>query len=256
MTIPLAARGLDVSIGPHVVCRDLDLQIEDGTCWAVLGRNGSGKTTLLRTLAGLHVPDRGQVLLDGSPLDDHPRREVARRLGVLFQEYQDAFPGTVLETALIGRHPYLQAWQWEGEADFSAARRALQQVGLDSFEDRGVTTLSGGERQRLEIATLLTQDPWLMLLDEPTNHLDLRHQIEILSLLSGSAAAGARTVIMVLHDPNLAARFCDHVLLLFEDGECAHGPAARLLTPEHLERLYGHPVRALRDGTREVFVPA
>jgi len=256
MTAPLETRGLDVSIGTHTVCLDLGLRVDDGTCWAILGRNGSGKTTLLKTLAGLYAPDRGELLLDGRPLADHPRREVARRLGVLFQEYHDAFSGTVLETALVGRHPHLHAWQWEGEEDLSAARNALRQVGLGAFEDRSVATLSGGERQRLEIATLLTQDPQLLLLDEPTNHLDLHHQIEVLALLARSAAADSKTVVMVLHDPNLAARFCDHALLLFEGGECAHGPVGSLLTTERLERLYGHPVRALRDGMREVFVPA
>jgi len=258
MSRVLETRGLGVSIAAHRVCSDLDLRVNAGERWAILGQNGSGKTTLLKTLAGLHAPDCGEIYLADRALSAMPRRDVARRIGVLFQEHRDLFPATVLETALIGRHPYLGTWQWEDEKDLALARQALQQVGLGALEDRDVATLSGGERQRLEIATVLTQDPALLLLDEPTNHLDLHHQVEILDLLSLGAgtANGERAVVLVLHDVNLAARFCDHALLLFGAGECAHGPVRAMLTAPLLERLYGHPLRALRDGASEVFIPA
>jgi iron complex transport system ATP-binding protein len=258
MSVLLETRALGVSIAAHSVCGDLNLRISTGERWAILGRNGSGKTTLLKALAGLHDPDCGEVRLDGHPLNDIARRDVARRVGVLFQTHHDLFPGTVLETAMIGRHPHLRPWQWEEAEDLSLARQALQQVGLTGLENRDVATLSGGERQRLEIATLLTQDPALLLLDEPTNHLDLHHQVEILALFGRAAETGGdgKAVVMVLHDVNLAARFCDHALLLFSAGECAHGPVRAMLRSSLLERLYGHPLRALPDGAMEVFIPA
>jgi iron complex transport system ATP-binding protein len=252
----LATRQLDVSIAGIAVCRGLALAVGAGERWAILGRNGVGKTTLLRTLAGLHAPDGGMVLIEDLPLAEHPRRRLAQRLGVQFQDPPALFPGTVLETALIGRHPWLDSWRWEGEDDVRIARAALAAVGLEGFEGRALATLSGGERQRLGIATLLAQQPALCLLDEPTNHLDPRHQIRVMELLCRQDGGGPRAVVMVLHDVNLAARFCDHMLLLYGDGAADHGATAEALNPDSLERLYGHPVIAVSTEFGEFYYPA
>jgi iron complex transport system ATP-binding protein len=253
----LATRSLAVSIAGIRVCRGLDLDINAAGRWAILGRNGIGKTTLLKTLAGLHAPDAGVVVFGGVPQALVPRRERAQRLGVLFQEQDSLFPGSVLETVLIGRHPWLERWDWEGPNDIRIARAALAAVGLDGFERRTLTTLSGGERQRLGIATLLAQDPALCLLDEPTNHLDPYHQIQIMELLCRTAAQdGPRAVVMVLHDVNLAARYCDHALLLYGDGAVEHGPTRVVLNAGNLERLYGHPVLAVATDFGEFYYPA
>jgi iron complex transport system ATP-binding protein len=238
----LRTAGLDVEVGTVAVCRDLDLEIEAGQRWAILGCNGSGKTTLLHTLAGLRPATKGTVELDGQPLSALARRQIAKRLGLLPQDNQDSFPATVLETALIGRHPHLSPWAWENYDDYRIARTALTEVGLSEFETREVQTLSGGERRRLALATLLTQDPELLLLDEPTNHLDLHHRTQVLSQLSKSAESSGKTLLMVLHDPNLAARFASHCLLLFGDGEALSGACRTLLDEPNLERLYGHPL--------------
>ena len=245
----LEASGLDIRIGTTEVCHQLALQINAGERWAILGRNGAGKTTLLHTLAGLRRPDSGTLRLDGEALDALPRRRIARRVGVLLQDHLDAFPASVMETVLIGRHPYLGALQWEGPDDYALARAALHAVGLDGLEDRNVATLSGGERRRLGIATLLTQDPALWLLDEPTNHLDVHQQIRILDLLQARSQAGHKTLLLVMHDLNLALRYCDRFLLLFGAGETAQGSADAVLTRAILERLYGHPMHTL-DGPR------
>ncbi len=251
---PLAARALDLAVGRRLLCGKLDLEIRSGECWAILGGNGVGKSTLLHTLAGLRPAQGGQVLLRGDDIAGLRRREVARRLGLLPQDSIDPFPSSVLETALIGRHPYLGRWDGETEADRALARGALAAMALEGFEARRTDTLSGGERRRLAMATLLTQDPPLMLLDEPTNHLDLHQQITLLQRLR-ALADGGRGVLMALHDLNLAARFCDHVLLLFGNGEWQGGSAAALLTPDLLTRLYGHPIETLHsaDG-RAAFV--
>ncbi len=152
----LQAQALTVRIGEVQVCRELDLQVREGESWCILGRNGTGKTTLLHTLAGLRTPAGGNIILNDRSLAAQPRRAVARQLGLLAQDHRDSFPASVMETALIGRHPFLGPLQWESHQDRRSARRALRAVDLQDFEQRNVATLSGGERRRLGIATLLT----------------------------------------------------------------------------------------------------
>jgi iron complex transport system ATP-binding protein len=252
----LQTHALDVSIAGQPVCRGLDLRIAPGERWCILGRNGAGKTTLLHTLAGLHAPDRGAITLAGAALDAHPRRTIARYIGVLFQDHHDAFPATVLETVLTGRHPWLRTLQWETAADLAVARAALAAVDLAGLEARSVSTLSGGERRRLGIATLLTQQPRLLLLDEPANHLDIRQQIRMLDLLRQQAADGKRALCLVMHDLNLAARYCDRFLLLFGDGTFLQGVRETVLTAVNLERLYHYPLRRIEDAGGPVWIPA
>ncbi|QTF91576.1 ABC transporter ATP-binding protein [Halomonas sp. BM-2019] len=235
--------------------RALSFQVEPGQVWGVLGPNGVGKTTLLHTLAGLRTPRAGEVRLAGRPLGALRRREVARQLGLVFQERHDGFPATVRETALIGRHPYLSPWQMEGAEELRLAEAALERLDVAHLADRLVGTLSGGERQRLAIATVLTQAPALWLADEPTNHLDLHHQSSVMALLAGQAAEG-RAVLMCLHDLNLAARWCDQLLLLYPDGEACWGPAETMLEPAALERLYGQRLATAWVDGAPVFVPA
>ena len=255
MNTPLLdTKGLRVEIGAKKVCAGLDLTIYAGECWGVLGGNGVGKSTLLHTLAGLREAQGGEVLVDSSPMSALPRRRIAQRLGLLLQDHGDPFPATAMETALIGRHPHLRAWQFEGEEDEAIARAALAAVELKGFEARMVATLSGGERRRLGLATLLVQDPALMLLDEPANHLDLRHQIRLLRMVVQLTQSRPKAAMMVLHDPNLAARFCDRLLLLFEGGEVMVGEARTLLTEENLSRLYGHPIRRIADEEGEAWL--
>ena len=253
--ILLETRGLDVRIGGKEVCRGLDLAIRPGDCVALLGANGVGKTTLLHTLAGLRPAAAGEVLLDGAPLASLPRRRVAQRLGLLMQQPEDSLPATVLETALIGRHPHLDFWRWESHGDVAIARRALKSVGLEGLEQRAQTSLSGGERRRLDLATVLVQDPATFLLDEPAGQLDLHHQLALLGQLQRLAAQEGRALFMSLHDINLAARFCNRILMLFGDGSSAHGESAEMLQPETLSRLYRVPVRVLPWEGGKAYLP-
>ncbi|AGA33027.1 ABC transporter related protein [Thioalkalivibrio nitratireducens DSM 14787] len=228
----------------------LDAALLPGQCWGLLGPNGAGKTTLLHTLAGLRRPRSGQILIDGQPLPALPPRRVARRLGLVFQDHHDGFPSTVLETALIGRHPFLRAWDLEGADDHEIAHRALARMDLEGLATRQVQTLSGGERQRLAIATLLTQDPPLWLLDEPTNHLDLRHQVQVLELIRGEVANHGRGAVLALHDPNLAASYCTHLILMYPDGGLCWGRTADVFHVPALERLFGQTLEAIETGDR------
>ena len=251
----LSTRALQVSIGKTTVCCDLELKINSGDRWCVLGRNGSGKTTLLHTLAGLRPADSGDIALLGREIHRLPRKSVAQQLGLLFQDHADAFPASVLETVLAGRHPWLGALQWEGEKDLLLARDALQAVDLGDMETRMVNSLSGGERRRVGIATLLAQDPQLLLLDEPTNHLDIHHQVRMLELIKQQVRNSRKASLMVMHDINLAVRYCNRFLLLFGDGESLQGNADTVLTRDNLERLYRHPLQAIQGPLATYWMP-
>jgi iron complex transport system ATP-binding protein len=245
----LAAQGVSLGYPQRTLVRALDLRLEPGQCWAVLGNNGSGKTTLLHALAGLHLPLAGGVAFDGRNVATMAPSARARALGLLLQEETQAFWGSVLDYALLGRYPH-RAWTpgWRAQ-DERQARAALQRVDLSGREQRMLATCSGGERQRARLALLLAQDPQVLLLDEPLLHLDLRHQFELLELLRDAAHRGGKTVVMVLHEPARARRFCDRALLLFDDGSSAAGPAAGLLERATLERLYGCAVDDLGPPT-------
>lgn len=250
----LAAEQLTVHVGRRDVLRDLNITVQPGETLVILGRNGAGKTTLLHTLAGLRDPARGLVLLSGQPYAAWPRGHEACLRGLLAQSQPDFFSASVLETALVGRHPYLGRWDWERPEDEAIALAALASMGLEGFAERQVPTLSGGERQRLAIAALLAQQPRLYLLDEPLAHLDLHHQVAVLDHFQALAAQGAG-VVMVLHDINLAARYASHVLLLDGAGGHVFGAAHDVLTTEGLSRAFGHPLRAVADGAQTLFVP-
>ena len=252
----LTARDLEVAIGDIRVCRALQLDVLPGQRWAILGRNGVGKSTLLATLAGLRpavagalrIGDIATAVLSAPTFSTAALRRLARIRGLLPQQQSDPFPATVLETALIGRHPHLHRWDWESAADHAIAREALAAVGLAALAEREVHTLSGGERQRLAIAQLLTQQPRLFLLDEPLTHLDLAHQVAVLELFQRIATQDSDTAcIAVLHDPGFALRYCDHALLLFGDGEWLAGASRDIVTAANLGRLYGYPLREIRD---------
>jgi len=250
----LESRGLTLIAGTRSLAVDFNWVANAGELWCVLGPNGAGKTTLLRALAGLAAPASGTVLVGGQPLDGWERRALARMRGFVAQQAHDAFDASVLETALIGRHPHLDPWAWEGEADVAAAHAALARVGLAGFDSRRVKTLSGGERQRVSLATLLLQDPRICLLDEPTSHQDVAQQAGVGTLLRALADEG-RLVVAALHDINLAARHATHALLLDGAGGVSAGPIAQVLTTDNLSRIYRHPMRVLSGQGADWFFP-
>jgi iron complex transport system ATP-binding protein len=251
----LRAEELSLSIAGRRLCDKLTVTLHAGENWVILGANGSGKTTLLHAFAGLRTPDGGCVCIDDSTISEIKPRMRAQIIGVLFQDPESAFPATVLETVMTGRYPRLDRWQWEGKDDYRAVEMALAAVGLEGLAQRPLATLSGGERRRVEIATLLTQDAPICLLDEPTNHLDLRHQVQILELLANRTHHPGHLNIGVLHDVNLATRFSTHGILLFDNGECLHGPLPEVLNRANLERLYHCRLREIHDQDTDWFLP-
>lgn len=252
----LEAEHLVLTAGERTLVRDLTVQFEAGQNWAILGANGSGKTTLLHTLAGLRPATSGRILLDGTVLQAVPRRERARQVGVLFQEHGSALTARVRDTVLTGRHPHLGRWQSEGPDDIAMAESALAVTGLTGLARRFTDTLSGGERRRMELATLLTQDTPISLLDEPVNHLDPHYQIGLLGMVCERARRPGHLNLIVLHDVNLALRFCSHGLLLLPGGETRHGKLADIVDSAVLQQLYGCPMREIRDTGQRLFLPA
>ena len=230
----------DVSFGydDQTVLRAVSLTAARGDLLGLIGPNGSGKTTLLRVLAGMLRPDRGTVQLQGVPLAMMPRRELARRLAVVPQETHPVFEYTVLEMALMGRHPHLGTFELEGAHDLTVARDALAATGTLNIEGRRFSTLSGGEKQRVIIASALAQSADLLLLDEPTASLDLRYQLEIASLLARLNRERGVTIVLSTHDLNFAASLCRTLVLLREGRVLASGDTRSVLTREAIARLY------------------
>lgn len=251
----LETRNLSVEIAGKHICNKLELTIHPGECWAMLGMNGVGKTTLLHTIAGLRPPITGDIMLEDKLIQNIPRKEIACTMGLLLQDYEDAFPGTVMQTVLCGRHPHMNNWQWESSADIAIAEQALAFVDMAAFTDRSILSLSGGERRRVAIAALLCQQTRLLLLDEPTNHLDLRFQHQILSQLVSQLKQNKQAAIMIMHDVNLALRYCDHALLLFDNGEHLAGKCSDVISIDNLSRLYDYPMRSMENNGEEVFLP-
>jgi iron complex transport system ATP-binding protein len=251
----LDCEGLTIGVGDRLLVDRLTLTLSPGALVAILGPNGVGKTLTLHTLAALRPRRDGIIRLRGEEPHALARREIALRLGLLLQQQADPFPTTVLETALMGRYARLGLWQWETAEDLERARGALQAMDLAGLETRPAASLSGGERRRLALATLLVQDPDVLLLDEPMNHLDPLHQFSVLETLRALAHDG-RAVVASLHDPTLAARYFDTVLLLYGDGRWQAGAAGELLDPTHLAGLYRVPFARFSGSSGSVVLPA
>jgi iron complex transport system ATP-binding protein len=251
----LAIDALNVGVAGRTLVRDLSMKVRAGEFWAILGSNGAGKTTLIHALAGLHRSAPGAIALAGRPLPDWPVADAARIRGLLPQFIHDSFAAPVLDIVLMGRHPHLSRWRWEGDDDRAIAIAALDAMDLAAFAARDVTSRSRGERQRTAIAALLAQDPQLLLLDEPIAHLDLHHQISVLAHLARLARESGKAVVASLHDPNLARRFATHALILFGDGPVRAGAASDVIDARSLSVAYGHPIVEIGEREHRVFVP-
>jgi iron complex transport system ATP-binding protein len=251
----LSAAALSVQAGERVLIASLSLELKPGEFIAVLGRNGCGKSLTLHTLAGLRAPAAGRVALAGRDLGTLGRAEIARRMALLPQDREDALPLSVYETTLLGRHPHIGWLRGESAEDLQIVSAALARMGVDHCAARALGTLSGGEQRRAAMAGLLAQQPTVFLLDEPTNHLDPHHQVDVLLAFRECCATGA-AVIATLHDPALAERCADRVLLLHGDGRWRLGATTELLNAAELSALYATPMHELRGGGRRAFIPA
>ncbi len=235
----LEARSLSVGYKDRAVLERLALTIPPGRITAIVGANACGKSTLLRSMSRLLSPREGQVLLDGKAVHSMPAKQLARVLGLLPQSPIAPEGITVADLVGRGRHPHqgvLTRWRRE---DDEAVAAALEATGCVDLAERAIDELSGGQRQRVWIAMALAQQTELLLLDEPTTFLDVSHQVEVLDLLTDLNRSRGTTVVMVLHDLNLAARYADHLIALADGGVHAAGAPAEVLDAELVEAVFG-----------------
>jgi iron complex transport system ATP-binding protein len=237
----LAAQSLTLAYGDRapVVVDGMDLEIPPGRITAIVGANGCGKSTLLRALARLISPRSGQVVLDGKVLHGRPTKEVARTLGLLPQS--PVAPEGIAVTDLVGRgrHPHQKLLARWTAHDYDVVARSLEATGTSELADRSVDELSGGQRQRVWIAMALAQETDILLLDEPTTFLDVAHQVEVLDLLTDLNRDRGATIVMVLHDINLAARYADHVFALRAGRLVASGAPGDVVTADLIREVFG-----------------
>lgn len=240
MTEPhrLSAESLSLAYGDRVIVDGLDLTIPSGAITAIVGANGCGKSTLLRALARLISPRSGQVILDGKALHGRPTKEIARTLGLLPQSPVAPEGIAVADLVGRGRHPHQRMLARFTAHDYDVVARSLAATGITEFADRSVDELSGGQRQRVWIAMALAQETDILLLDEPTTFLDLTHQIEVLDLLTDLNREQGTTIVMVLHDINLAARYADHLFALRDGRVVTGGRPAEVLTSELIRDVF------------------
>ena len=246
-TARLSASQLTLGYTDRPIVTDLDLRIPDGQVTVVVGANACGKSTLLRGLARLLKPRSGAVLLDGEVIHRQPTKHVARVLGLLPQNPIAPEGVTVVDLVGRGRHPHHGTFKRWTSVDDEAVAEALEQTDTLALADRVVDELSGGQRQRVWIAMALAQGTDLLLLDEPTTYLDVAHQIEMLDLLADLNARRGTTIVMVLHDLNLSARYADHLVALRDGKVVAEGTPREVVTEEIVRTVFGLDNRVIDD---------
>jgi len=246
----LYADDLSVAFGRTVVLPGLSLSVPDGKVTVIVGANACGKSTLLRALARLKAPAGGQVVLDGRNIAHRSTREVARTLGMLPQMPTAPEGIRVFDLVERGRTPHQSVLRQWSKADALAVETALDRTGMSELGDRFLHDLSGGQRQRAWIAMALAQETDLLLLDEPTTFLDLAHQIELLDLIRDLNRTAGRTVVMVLHDINLAARYADHMIGLKDGRLIAQGTAEEVVTEAGMRAIFDLDCMIIRDPVK------
>jgi iron complex transport system ATP-binding protein len=235
----LKAAGLAKKLGQRWVLKEISFQVKPGEMLGIIGPNGSGKSTLLRLLTGEDAPDAGKVWLDGQPLESYPLRERAKKWAILTQEQVSDLSFTAEEVVFMGRYPYRRRFFGQTGEDRMVVDRVMRETQVYPVRHRLYSELSGGERQRVSIARVMSQEPRLLILDEPTTYLDIHYQLAVLDRLKNWQKRDGLTVIVVLHDLNLAAQYCD-ALLVLKDGKLVRtGTAREVIEPGLVEEVYG-----------------
>jgi len=247
----IETRAATFAVDGRPLLHSVDLTFREGRVHGLIGHNGSGKSTLLKLLARQQAPSSGEIHLDGRALPDWGNREFARHVAYLPQQLPGAEALTGRELVGFGRHPWQGLLGRPRDADRRQVERALALTHTSAFADRLVDTLSGGERQRVWLAMLLAQESRFLLLDEPLAALDIAHQVEVMALVQRLCHELGLGVIVVLHDINIAARYCDHLVALHGGRVLASGTPAALMHDATLEAIYGTPMRVMPHPTRD-----
>lgn len=244
--------GVTLSYGNRIVLRDIDLEVKPGEMVGIIGPNGCGKSTLIKGITGLIAPRSGQIFINGQNIARMSRGDLARVMAVVPQDPVLPELFTAFEIVLMGRTPHLSRFGYEGERDLAITQRAMEETKTITFAQRRVGELSGGERQRLTIARALAQQPKMILLDEPTAHLDINHQIETLDLFRKLCLEQGLVAITATHDLNLAAQYCQRLVMFSQGRIYCQGTPHQVINPENIKQVYGaevcvypHPVNKL-----------
>jgi iron complex transport system ATP-binding protein len=238
--VKLTIDGVDCSYGSVDILKDINFSVKSGQFLGILGPNGSGKTTLLKSISRVLQPKKGTILIEDKDIYKLKPLDIAKQMAVVPQSTPVSFDFTALEVVLMGRNPHMTRFKMEGKTDLEIAKNSMELTHTWEFADRPVTELSGGERQRVIIARALTQEPQILLLDEPTTHLDISNQLEIMDLIKHLCETQntCMLIVAVFHDFNLAARYCDSIILLKDGKIVALGEADDTLTSDNIKKVF------------------
>ncbi|MCW4016136.1 MAG: ABC transporter ATP-binding protein [Candidatus Bathyarchaeota archaeon] len=236
--VTLSIDGIECSYGSVDVLKDINFNVKSGEFLGILGPNGSGKTTLLKSISRVLKPKKGAILIGTENIYNMKTVDVAKQMAVVPQSTPVSFDFTALEVVLMGRNPHMARFKMEGKKDLEIAKKSMELTRTWEFADRPVTELSGGEIQRVIIARALTQEPQILLLDEPTTHLDISNQLEIMDLIKHLCETQKLLIVAVFHDFNLAARYCDSIILLKDGKIVAAGKSNDTLTSENVKKVF------------------
>jgi len=239
----------------NTILKDISFEVIQGRFLAIAGPNGAGKTTLLNLLCGLLRPKAGSIKIDAAPVESYSVKRLAQKVAVVRQEFVPVFDFTVAQMVSMARTPYLDTFGFEDKTDIQMVNEALEATDTARFALRTLGSLSGGERQRVFIARALAANSPILLLDEPTSFLDLKHQVGIYDLLKTAQLKKDKTIVAVTHDINLAAQYCDEILLLSADGNYQIGETKDVLSPEQIEKVFGVRTFVGRLGQEKFFIP-
>jgi len=227
------------------VLKDLTFTIADGEFVGIIGPNGAGKSTMLKLINRLLIPEKGKIALQNKPLKSYSHKELARWIGYVPQDFSTTFNYTALEIVLMGRYPYQKALAFDSAEDIQMALQAMEITDCDHLRSREIHTLSGGEKQLVILASALAQQPRILLLDEPTSALDIKHQIHFYQILHKLRNEQKITILTVTHEVNLAAQFCERIIILKNGMIVADGPTANVIQPEILQHIYDIPLQVI-----------
>jgi iron complex transport system ATP-binding protein len=245
--VSLSTENLQIGYGDKIIVENLNLNVNKGEITTIIGANGCGKSTILKTMARVHSAKSGSIYLDGKLIHKVPTKEIAKKMAVLPQSPEAPGGLTVYELISYGRSPHQSGFGRLSDRDRRVIQWALEVTGLVSFANHPVDALSGGQRQRAWIAMAIAQETDLLLLDEPTTYLDMAHQLEILQLLEKLNKEEGRTIVMVIHDLNHAARFSQHMVALRSGKMIKEGTAQEVMTPEVLKEVFQIDAEIVKD---------
>ncbi len=244
-------KNLTFSYGDKKILKGISLNVENSEILGILGPNGSGKTTLINVLDGYLKKDTGDIIIKGKNIEKYSRKELARIMGVVPQDMIPAFDFTVYEIVAMGRYPHLGIIDPISDNDERLIFDALKKTGTYDLKDKSIREISGGERQRVFIARAIAQDPAIILLDEPTSNLDIRYQIEILEIIE-KMREGGKTIVMSMHDVNLAIRYCTKLALISDGKIYAIGEPDIVINEESIQNVYGIRGKIIRNGGNKI----